>query len=123
MTALKPTPDRRQGSSTGLPKLEGIHICGFHRVPGVPYRLKENGTSKNKWTSTAPGPKAFQLCQVSLQLSTSSTVEELLRSVRESVGCEKGRLLFRMRPLTDMAAAWLRAFAALQVHKYDINKV
>ncbi|CAE7538751.1 unnamed protein product [Symbiodinium pilosum] len=35
-----------------------------------------------------------------LQVSTSMTVEALLRRVREAVGCgEKGRLLFRMRPL------------------------
>ncbi|CAE7813599.1 unnamed protein product [Symbiodinium sp. CCMP2592] len=35
-----------------------------------------------------------------LQVSTSTTCEVLLRHVREAVGCgEKGRLLFRMRPL------------------------
>mmetsp|Transcript_24231 Transcript_24231/g.43341 ORF Transcript_24231/g.43341 Transcript_24231/m.43341 type:complete len:211 (+) Transcript_24231:120-752(+) len=40
-----------------------------------------------------------------IQVSTSTTVEALLRRVREVVGCgEKGKLLFKMRPLTDANA-------------------
>ena len=39
--------------------------------------------------------------QISLELSTSSTVEELLKAARKGIGCSKGRLLFRMRPLKD----------------------
>lgn len=45
--------------------------------------------------------------QVTLQLSTSSTVEELLNSTREALGGSsraRGRLLFRMRPLKDLEA-------------------
>jgi hypothetical protein len=42
---------------------------------------------------------------ISLSVSTSTTVEALLRRVRETVGCgEKGRLLFKMRPLADPSA-------------------
>ena len=48
----------------------------------------------------------WAFCQVTLQLWTSSTVEELLKSVRDAVGCSKGRLLFRMRPLQDPKVTW-----------------
>jgi len=42
---------------------------------------------------------------INLQVSTSTTVEALLRRVREAVGCgEKGKLLFKMRPLSDATA-------------------
>eukprot|EP00440_Ansanella_granifera_P050652 gb/GFBE01054901.1/.p1 GENE.gb/GFBE01054901.1/~~gb/GFBE01054901.1/.p1 ORF type:complete len:239 (+),score=24.15 gb/GFBE01054901.1/:1-717(+) len=42
---------------------------------------------------------------VDLQVSTGTTVEALLRRVREAVGCgERGKLLFKMRPLTDAMA-------------------
>eukprot|EP00933_Yihiella_yeosuensis_P036405 TRINITY_DN30162_c0_g1_i1.p1 TRINITY_DN30162_c0_g1~~TRINITY_DN30162_c0_g1_i1.p1 ORF type:complete len:213 (+),score=40.53 TRINITY_DN30162_c0_g1_i1:111-749(+) len=42
---------------------------------------------------------------IELQVSTSTTVEALLRCVRQACGCgEKGKLLFKMRPLTDASA-------------------
>lgn len=50
------------------------------------------------------GTQADTGSQVTLQVWTSSTVEELLGSVRDAVGCSKGRLLFRMRPLPDPSA-------------------
>ncbi|CAK9020793.1 Hypothetical protein SCF082_LOCUS15059 [Durusdinium trenchii] len=53
------------------------------------------------------GSQADTGAQVTLQLSTSSTVEELLNSTREALGGSsraRGRLLFRMRPLKDLEA-------------------
>ncbi|CAJ1379654.1 unnamed protein product [Effrenium voratum] len=96
-------PVREAGSSLGsLPKLP--------ELSNVKDRNRSDRTEKPLALTVRvmyfshDGTQADTGSQVSLQLSTSSTVEELLRSVRESVGCEKGRLLFRMRPLTDMAA-------------------
>ena len=47
------------------------------------------------------GSQADAGAQVALELSTESTVEELLAEARTAIGCSKGRLLFRMRPLKD----------------------
>lgn len=42
---------------------------------------------------------------IEIEMSSSSTVEELLQRAREDAGVSnKGKLLFKMRPLTDMNA-------------------
>eukprot|EP00438_Fugacium_kawagutii_P001784 Skav235963 [mRNA] locus=scaffold592:96200:98052:- [translate_table: standard] len=63
----------------------------------------------NDGSQADTGSQAGKPGMVTLQVWTSSTVEELLRSVRDAVGCSKGRLLFRMRPLPDPKAGCAEA--------------